>query len=270
MLRRAGNELRTAGNPLPIEPVRSSLGHARLFFIVQALAPSTGDFPTTPEVFIDEFDGAEGIAFNGEGRLFLGADGAVWIAQPDGKVRRIADVDAPLGLAGVGPRDILAADFGPANVFQHGPNDDGIVWRITPEGGKRSPLRESPTRTSSWCSPTERSSSPTTELTRSTGFGARKSRSGRRRCPIRTEWRCRWTTESSMSPRSSRASIPWWATIVSGPSTLFRASPRDRPPSRRGPARGESTAWSPTSSGASTSPTTERGRSSASTRGPAR
>ena len=108
-----------------------------LFFIAQALAPSTGDFPVTPEVFSDEFDGSEGITFNGEGRLFLGADGAVWIAQPDGKVRRIADVDAPLGLAGVGPRDILAADFGPANVFQHGPNDDGIVWRITPEGGKR-------------------------------------------------------------------------------------------------------------------------------------
>jgi sugar lactone lactonase YvrE len=107
-----------------------------LFFIVQALAPSTGDFPVTPELFIDEFDGAEGITFNGEGRLFLGADSAVWIAEPDGKVRKIADVHAPLGLAGIGSRDIFAADFGPTNVFQDGPNDDGIVWRITPEGRK--------------------------------------------------------------------------------------------------------------------------------------
>ncbi len=113
-----------------------------LFFVIQTLVSSTGDFPVTPEVFIDDFDGSEGIAFNGEGRLFLGADGGVWVAEPDGprgprgKVRKIADVDFPLGLAGVGPRDILAADFGPTNVFQDGPNDDGIVWRITPEGRK--------------------------------------------------------------------------------------------------------------------------------------
>ena len=105
-----------------------------LFFVLQTLV-----FPVIPEVFIDEFDGSEGITFNGEGRLFLGADGGVWVAEPDGprgKVRKIADVDFPLGLAGVGPRDILAADFGPKNVFQHGANDDGTVWRITPEGKK--------------------------------------------------------------------------------------------------------------------------------------
>jgi sugar lactone lactonase YvrE len=106
------------------------------FLLAQTLASPPGGFPVTPEVFIDEFDGSEGIAFNGEGRLFLGADGGVWIAEPDRKVRKIADVDAPLGLAGVGSRDILAADFGPENVFQHGPNEDGIVWRITPEGQK--------------------------------------------------------------------------------------------------------------------------------------
>jgi sugar lactone lactonase YvrE len=28
------------------------------------------------------------------------------------------------------------ADFGPTNRFNHGPNADGIVWRITPEGEK--------------------------------------------------------------------------------------------------------------------------------------
>jgi sugar lactone lactonase YvrE len=94
------------------------------------------EFPVTPEVFIDRFQGAEGITFNGEGRLFIGANNAIWIAEPDGAVRKIADVHVPLGQAGIGPRDILAADFGPKNVFEHGPNDDGIVWRITPEGKK--------------------------------------------------------------------------------------------------------------------------------------
>ncbi|MGH9508583.1 MAG: SMP-30/gluconolactonase/LRE family protein [Terriglobales bacterium] len=94
------------------------------------------EFPIKPEVFIDRFEGSEGITFNGEGRLFIGADSAVWLAEPDGAVRKIADVHMSLGQAGIGPRDILAADFGPTNAFQHGPNDDGIVWRITPEGEK--------------------------------------------------------------------------------------------------------------------------------------
>lgn len=93
-------------------------------------------FPVAPEKFITAFNGAEGLTFNGEGRLFIGANNAIWIADPDGKVRRIADVHRHLGQAGIGKRDILAADFGPTNAFQHGPNDDGMVWRITPEGVK--------------------------------------------------------------------------------------------------------------------------------------
>ncbi len=97
---------------------------------------STSQFPVVPEVFIDRFKGSEGITFNGEGHLFIGADRAVWLADPDGKVTKIADVDQPLGLAGVGQNDILVADFGPTNVFQHGENTDGIVWRITPKGVK--------------------------------------------------------------------------------------------------------------------------------------
>jgi sugar lactone lactonase YvrE len=99
-------------------------------------AVSEAPFPVRPEVFIDRFQAAEGITFNGEGRLFLGADSGVWLVEPDGAARRIADVHLHLGQAGIGPRDILAADFGPTNVFQDGPNDDGIVWRITPEGRK--------------------------------------------------------------------------------------------------------------------------------------
>jgi sugar lactone lactonase YvrE len=98
------------------------------------IAPADHAFPVAAERFISEFRGAEGITFNGEGRLFIGANNAVWEAQPDGTVRKLTDVYRHLGQAGIGPRDILAADFGPTNAFQDGPNGDGVVWRITPEG----------------------------------------------------------------------------------------------------------------------------------------
>ncbi len=92
-------------------------------------------FPVQAERFITRFNGAEGLTFNAEGRLFIGANNAVWEAQPDGSVRKLVDVHRHLGQAAIGRRDILAADFGPTNAFQQpGPNDDGIVWRITPEG----------------------------------------------------------------------------------------------------------------------------------------
>ena len=93
-------------------------------------------FPATPEVFISQFQGSEGITFNGEGKLFIGANNQIWIAEPDGSVRKIADVHRHLGQAGIGERDILAADFGPTNVFQGNDTNDGIVWRITPDGQK--------------------------------------------------------------------------------------------------------------------------------------
>ncbi len=99
--------------------------------------PPDPAFPVTPEPFITRFDGAEGITFNGEGRLFIGANNAVWEARPDGSVRKLTDVHRHLGQAGIGRKDILAADFGPTNAFRDGPNDDGIVWRIAPDGRKR-------------------------------------------------------------------------------------------------------------------------------------
>ncbi|MGP1351724.1 MAG: SMP-30/gluconolactonase/LRE family protein [Parasphingopyxis sp.] len=88
------------------------------------------------EAFIEAFDGAEGITFNARGDLFIGANRGVWIARPDGSVRRLADVYTNLGQAPIGERDILAADFGPTNIFSEGDEseNDGIVWRVTPEG----------------------------------------------------------------------------------------------------------------------------------------
>ncbi len=99
------------------------------------------EFPVKPEIFINQFQGSEGITFNAEGRLFIGANNAIWIAEPDGSVKKIADVHRHLGQARIGSRDILACDFGPTNVFADGPNDDGIVWRITPEGKKTAVAR---------------------------------------------------------------------------------------------------------------------------------
>ncbi|HYD12127.1 MAG TPA: SMP-30/gluconolactonase/LRE family protein [Allosphingosinicella sp.] len=100
-----------------------------------ATVPAEPRFPVAPERFITQFRGAEGLTFNGSGQLFIGANNAVWLAQHDGTVRRLVDVHRHLGQAGIGARDILAADFGPTNAFQQpGPNDDGMVWRITPEG----------------------------------------------------------------------------------------------------------------------------------------
>ena len=93
-------------------------------------------FPVEPEPFIDEFTAAEGIAFNASGELLITADYAVWRAEPDGSVTRLAGLDAGLGLAGIGASDVLAADFGPTNIFRDGENDDGIVWRVTPDGEK--------------------------------------------------------------------------------------------------------------------------------------
>lgn len=89
----------------------------------------------TPELFADEpFSGTEGIAFNGEGRLFVTGNRALWEIMPDSSARKLADLDSNLGIAAFGPRDILVADFGPTNAFRHQKNDDGIVWRFTPEG----------------------------------------------------------------------------------------------------------------------------------------
>ncbi len=94
-------------------------------------------FPVSPQVLVDGvFERCEGIAFNGEGQLYVAGNGALWRVTTDGEVTRIAELYSNLGLAPIGERDILMADFGPTNRFNHGPNVDGIVWRITPEGQK--------------------------------------------------------------------------------------------------------------------------------------
>ena len=101
--------------------------------------PEPPDFPVEAELLVgDQFGGSEGIAFNGEGRLFVTANKALWEIYADGGVRKVADLFTNLGVAAIGDRDLLVADFGPTNAFRQDRNTDGIVWRITPEGDKTS------------------------------------------------------------------------------------------------------------------------------------
>ncbi len=108
--------------------------------VASALAQEeTGElqFPVEAELLVgDKFGGSEGLAFNGEGDLYVTANRALWQVFPDGQVRHVVDLYTNLGLASIGPRDLLAADFGPTNAFRQDRNDDGIIWRITPEGKK--------------------------------------------------------------------------------------------------------------------------------------
>lgn len=96
------------------------------------------EFPVAPVVLADEpFRGCEGIAFNGEGRLFASCNRALWEVGLDGSSRQVAELDSNLGVAAIGDRDLLVADFGPTNAFRQDRNWDGVVWRISPEGDKQ-------------------------------------------------------------------------------------------------------------------------------------
>ena len=121
------------------------------FPFFSTLAQQQLHFPVAAELFVGgEFGSSEGIAFNGEGRLFVTASRlydpkntpeedrirALWEISMAGEVRRIADVFTTLGIAGVGKRDLLVADFGPTSAFSDDRNTDGIVWRISPEGNQ--------------------------------------------------------------------------------------------------------------------------------------
>ncbi len=114
-----------------VPPSRTALAQER------AAARADTRFPVPATVIVDgKFDRCEGIAFNGEGDLYVAGNRALWRVGTAGDVTKIAELYTNLGLAPIGERDILMADFGPTNRFNHGPNADGIVWRITPEGEK--------------------------------------------------------------------------------------------------------------------------------------
>jgi gluconolactonase len=125
---------------------RSAVAYLALLLTISVGSPDTvlgqdddpGSEPTFPveaRVLVDgAFQRCEGIAFNGEGDLFVAGNAALWRVDTTGDVTKIAEMYSNLGLAPIGERDILMADFGPTNRFDRGPNADGIVWRVTPEG----------------------------------------------------------------------------------------------------------------------------------------
>jgi sugar lactone lactonase YvrE len=93
------------------------------------------EFPVTPiELVANEFMSAEGIAFNGEGRLFVVADTDLWEIGTDGSTTMVADLTNPVGLGSMGAQDILVGEFGPLSFTSDGANDDGSVVRVTPDG----------------------------------------------------------------------------------------------------------------------------------------
>jgi sugar lactone lactonase YvrE len=125
---------------------RSRMGSVLLTLAVALGSPADGltqedkrggepDFPAEARILVDgAFRRCEGIAFSGEGVLYVAGNAALWRVETTGEVTKIADMYSNLGLAPIGGRDILMADFGPTNRFDLGPNSDGIVWRVTPEG----------------------------------------------------------------------------------------------------------------------------------------
>ena len=106
-------------------------------------AGTDGGEPTLPvtavELVSEGFMSAEGIAFNGEGRLFVTAsldNGGrdLYEVQTDGGTALIADLQDGIGLASRGASDILVADFGPTSFTNDGANSDGLVLSVTPAG----------------------------------------------------------------------------------------------------------------------------------------
>ncbi len=80
--------------------------------------------------------------FNGEGDLYVAGDKALWRVGTDGSVERLASMFSNLGLAAIGERDVLAADFGRGSAFDGRPVRDGIIWRISPEGERKRILKK--------------------------------------------------------------------------------------------------------------------------------
>ena len=112
-----------------------ALGAPAVALTQEAVGAGEADFPVEARILVDgAFQRCEGIAFNGAGDLYVAGNAALWRVESTGDVTKIATMYSNLGLAPIGERDILMADFGPTNRFNLGPNADGIVWRVTPEG----------------------------------------------------------------------------------------------------------------------------------------
>ena len=101
----------------------------------RSAAASGLDFPVEPRpVVTGEWRGAEGIAFNGKGDLYVKGNHTIARVNLDGSLTHIADFDTPVGLTPIGERDLLVAVFNDSVLINDAPNRDGFVARVTPEG----------------------------------------------------------------------------------------------------------------------------------------
>jgi len=90
--------------------------------------PNEIQFPVHASVFVQgKFTRCEGIAFNGLEDLYVSGNNALWRVNPQAEVSWVADGFSNLGLAPIGDRDILYADFGQTNAWSSGSNSDGLV-----------------------------------------------------------------------------------------------------------------------------------------------
>lgn len=101
----------------------------------RSTATSEPDFPVAAiPVVTGEWRGVEGIAFNGEGDLYVKGNHTIARVNRDGSIDHIADFDTPVGLTPIGERDLLVAVFNDSVLINDAPNRDGFVARVTPEG----------------------------------------------------------------------------------------------------------------------------------------
>ena len=176
-------------------------------------------FPVVAELFVDEpFRACEGIAFNGEGRMFATCNLGFWEIRPDGSSYKLAELQSNLGVAGIGKRDLLVADFGASAAFgKGGRNTDGVILRFTPEGAMARLDTASAIPISSWSGQTARFSSPMTRRPTSISCNRMARRnSTARRSIIPTAWCYRRMALLCMSRRRSPIYGPSCSTIPCG------------------------------------------------------
>ncbi len=87
------------------------------------------------EMVTGKFNQTEGLAFNSDGRLFVGSDAGIYEVFTDGSVKPVTDAfDQPLGMA-PGPEDKLyVCDFGPTSFLDGSFDNDGKIMLLSPDG----------------------------------------------------------------------------------------------------------------------------------------
>lgn len=98
-------------------------------------APVESPLPVSAKPLLQGvFQGAEGIAFDGSGRLYVTADKALWEIKTDGSTRKVVGLKGPIGIAHDGSGSILVAEGGDTFGGLEPRAKDGAVLRVGPDG----------------------------------------------------------------------------------------------------------------------------------------